>query len=106
MSIWPVEGNGPNQFSLFKAKMAMAILGKNKHYHFKDIQRRHFNRMAATCFNRADAEGVIARVLERTPTAIQNLQGRLPVGFPEWIAMAIFNGLSSSAARLESMAKY
>lgn len=106
MSIWPVEGNGPNQFSLFKAKMAMAILGKNKHYHFKDIQRRHFNSMAAKCFNRADAEGVIAGVLERTPTAIQNLQGRLPVGFPEWIAMAIFNGLRSSAARLESMAKY
>ena len=37
MSIWPVEGNGPNQFSMFKAKMAMAVLGKNKHYHFKDI---------------------------------------------------------------------
>ncbi len=49
MSIWPVEGAGPNQFSHFRAKMAMALLGKNRHYHFKDIQRRHFNSTAARC---------------------------------------------------------
>lgn len=47
MSIWPIDGNGPNQFSMFKAKMAIAALGKNTHYHVKDIQRRHFNHMAA-----------------------------------------------------------
>ncbi len=51
MSIWPVEGHRPNQFSMFKAKMAMAVLGRNKHYLFKDIQRRHFNHMTAKCFD-------------------------------------------------------
>lgn len=56
ISIWPIEGNGQNQFSLFMATLAMAILGKNKHYHFKDIQRRHFNNMVARCFDRVDAE--------------------------------------------------
>ncbi len=35
VSIWPVEGNGPNQFSMFKAKMAMNIFEKNKHYQFR-----------------------------------------------------------------------
>ena len=105
MSIWPVEGNGPNQFSMFKAKMAMAVSGKNKHYLFKDIQRRHFNAMASKCFDRIDAEEMIGRVLEAAPRAIEAMGSRLPVGFPGWIAELVFNGLKSSAGLLENMPK-
>ena len=103
MSIWPVEGNGPNQFSMFKAKMAMAVLGKNKHYLFKDIQRRHFNNMAGKCFNRISAEGVIGRVLEATPRVIESMTTKLPKGFPNWIAESVFNGLRATAGLLERM---
>jgi serine/threonine-protein kinase HipA len=105
MSIWPVEGNGPNQFSMFKTKMAMAILGKNKHYLFKDIQRRHFNNMAPRCFDRIDAEEVIVRVLEAAPRAIEAMGSRLPDGFPDWIAASVFKGLRQSAELLERMPK-
>jgi serine/threonine-protein kinase HipA len=105
MSIWPVEGNGPNQFSMFKAKLAMAVLGKNKHYLFKDIQRRHFNNMAGKCFDRADAEDVIGRVVEATPIAIESMFSKLPKGFPNWIADSIFNGLRESAVLLKKMSK-
>ena len=105
MSIWPVEGNGPNQFSMFKAKMAMAILGKNKHYHFKDIQRRHFNNMAGKCFDRVDAEDVIGRVLEVTSRAIEAMGSRLQEGFPDWIAESVFKGLRQSAELLERVPK-
>lgn len=103
MSIWPVEGNGPNQFSMFKAKMAMAVLGKNKHYLFKDIQRRHFNNMTAKYFERVNAEDVIGRVLEGTPRVIDTMANKLPKGFPNWIAETVFNGLRSSAELLEKM---
>jgi serine/threonine-protein kinase HipA len=103
MSIWPVEGNGPNQFSMFKAKMAMAVLGKNKHYLFKDIQRRHFNSMAAKYFDRINAEDVIGRVLEATPRVIDTMANKLPKGFPNWIAESVFNGLRASAELLERM---
>ncbi len=103
MSIWPVEGNGPNQFSMFKAKMAMAVLGKNKHYHFKDIQRRHFNHMAAKCFNRRDAESVLESVLQQVPAVIEAVSHRLPVGFPELLAQHIFKGLKRSSERLAAM---
>ncbi len=106
MSIWPVEGHGTNQFSMFKAKMAMAVLGKNKHYLFKDIQRRHFNSMAGKCFDRVDAEGVIGRVLAATPTVIEAMGSRLPERFPDWIAESVFRGLRQSAALLERMPKY
>ena len=105
MSIWPVEGKGPNQFSMFKAKMAMAVLGKNKHYLLKDIQRRHFNNMAAKCFDRVDAEEVIVRVLEATPRAIEAMGSRLPEGFPNLIAASVFKGLRQTAELLERMPK-
>jgi serine/threonine-protein kinase HipA len=105
MSIWPVEGNGPNQFSMFKAKMAMAVLGKNKHYHFKDIQRRHFNHMAAKCFSRKDAEAVLESVLEQVPNVIDTVGQLLPTGFPELVAQSIFTGLQRSAERLKTMPK-
>jgi serine/threonine-protein kinase HipA len=103
MSIWPVEGNGPNQFSMFKAKMAMAVFGKNKHYLFKDIQRRHFHNMAGKCFDRISAEDVIVRVLEATPRVIESMMNKLPKGFPNWIAESVFNGLRSTAGLLERM---
>jgi serine/threonine-protein kinase HipA len=105
MSIWPVEGNGPNQFSMFKAKMAMAVSGKNKHYLFKDIQRRHFNNMAVKCFDRIDAEDVIRRLLQATPIAIESMKSKLPNGFPIWIAESVFDGLRRSAELLEKMPK-
>ena len=105
MSIWPVEGNGPNQFSMFKAKMAMAVLGKNKHYLFKDIQRRHFNSMAAKCFDRIDAEDVIEQVLQSAPVAIEAMKRKLPNGFPSWIAESISTGLRLSTDILERMPK-
>jgi serine/threonine-protein kinase HipA len=103
MSIWPVEGNGPNQFSMFKAKMAMAVLGKNKHYLLKDIQRRHFNNMAGKFFDRIDAEAVISRVIAATPIAIEAMKRKLPQGFPIWIAESVFDGLRRSSQLLEKM---
>lgn len=103
MSIWPVEGNGPNQFSRHKAKLAMALLGKNRHYHFKNVQRRHFNSTAALCFQRADAEDLIAQVLQAVPSAIAQVAAQLPNGFPERVAASIFKGLRNSAERLEKM---
>lgn len=104
MSIWPVEGGGANQFSLHKASLAMALQGKNKHYRFADVQRRHFNSTAARYFLRTDAEDVIERVLACTNGAIDAVAARLPPGFPERIAAAIFSGITRSAEQLSAMA--
>lgn len=100
MSIWPIEGGGPNQYSLHNAKLAMALLGKNKHYRFADVQRRHFNSTAAKCFLRADAEDVIESVLERTSGAIEAVAARLPSGFPVRVAETVFAGIKRSAQQL------
>jgi serine/threonine-protein kinase HipA len=105
MSIWPIEGGGANQYSRHKAKLAMALLGKNKHYRFSDIQRRHFNSTAAKCFRRNDAEDIIECVLERVPGAIEAVAKRFPAGFPDAVASTIFDGLSKSAEHLRTMPK-
>ncbi len=104
VSIWPIEGNADNQWSWHKGKMAMAITGKNKHYLFQDIQRRHFNAMASQCGYGKDAEPIIGRLLERTDSVVQEVAARLPAGFPQQVASSIFKGLKTSAEKLHDMA--
>ena len=103
MSIWPVEGNGPNQWSWYKARLAMGLWSRSKHDAFRDVQRRHFNAMALKCSYGADAEPLIARLIEQTPAVIERVAARLPERFPGKVAERIFKGLKSSAARLEKM---
>lgn len=104
MSIWPVEGNGASQFSWHKAKLAMALHGKNRHYNIKDIQRRHFNAMAAKFFQRESAEDVIEEVLEDLERVIAAVTARLPAGYPERVATSVFAGLRRTAKLLASSA--
>jgi serine/threonine-protein kinase HipA len=104
MSIWPVEGKGASQFSWHKAKLAMALHSKNRHYHFKDIQRRHFNAVAARFFQRDSAEDVIEEVLQDLDRAIAAVTARLPAGYPERLATAVFEGLRRTAKVLANSA--
>lgn len=105
MSIWPIEGGAANQYSRHDARLAMALLGKNKHYRLADVQRRHFNSTAAKCFLRGDAEDVIERVLARTTGAIEAVAARLPAGFSQRVAESIFAGVEQSAKQLGAMSK-
>jgi serine/threonine-protein kinase HipA len=105
MSIWPVEGPGANQISWHHAKLAMALQGKNRHYLFKDIQRRHFNTTATRFFQREGAEDVMDEVLAGIEPAIAAVSARLPVGYPERVAGAFFGGLRRTAQLLESSAR-
>ncbi|MDR6456498.1 type II toxin-antitoxin system HipA family toxin [Variovorax paradoxus] len=103
MSIWPVEGSGPSQFSRHEAKLAMALIGKSKHDQFKTIQRRHFNAMAQKCHYGPDAEDLIQRVLAATPGVIDRIAARLPERFPAAVSGRILEGLARSARALKAM---
>jgi len=100
-----VSGYGANQFSLHNAKLAMALVGKDRHYYFKTIQRRHLNRTAARYFQRKDAEDLIEEVIQKTPSTITAVRKKLPFEFPEKIAQSIFQGLQQSADLLAHMPK-
>ncbi len=103
LSIWPIIGNAANKISWHNARLAMAVRGKNKHYLIKDIQRRHFNGMAARCGIGQSAEPLIGDILAATPAVITSVQKNLPKGFPQRVLDGILTGLSKSAKQLEAM---
>jgi serine/threonine-protein kinase HipA len=103
MSAYPVLGNGPNQWSEHDLSVAMALLGKNRHYRIRDIQRRHFNSTAQQVGFGESAEPVIQRILERTPAAIAEVEADLPKDFAMAVADTVFLGLRTAAAALAAM---
>lgn len=103
VSVWPVEGEGATQLSRHKVKLAMAVCGKNRHYRFSEVRRRHFNEMAGKYFGRRDAEPEIREVLDQIPASIEAVARRLPEGFPGQVADRLFGGLQEAAARMEAM---
>ncbi|OGA60009.1 MAG: hypothetical protein A3F77_03025 [Betaproteobacteria bacterium RIFCSPLOWO2_12_FULL_67_28] len=69
----------------------------------KNIQRRHFNAMAAQCGVGETAEPLIKDTLAATPPVIASVQKDLPRGFPQHVLDAILKGLMKSAELLEAM---
>lgn len=103
MSVYPVLGDGPNQWSPHGIKLAMALLGKNRHYEMHGIQRRHFNSTAQRVGHAPTAEPIIEEILARTPAAIAEVQAELPQNFSPRVLDAILGGLGQAAKALAGM---
>jgi len=84
-----------------KAKMAMALQGKNRQYHFAMIQPRHFISTAAHAgYSQESALKLMKEMASRTDEVIATVTAELPADFPEQISGAIFRGLASQAAKI------
>lgn len=103
MSAYPVLGDGPNQWSPHEIKLAMALLGKNRHYVMHKIQRRHFNSTAQKVGYGDSAEPIIEEILARTPAAIAEVRASLPEGFSQHVADSILGGLEQATQALQQM---
>lgn len=101
LSAWPIIGTGRNQLAWKNARLAMAVSGKNRHYHLASIMRRHFNATAARCGWGDNAEDIVGELLEKVEGAIDAVARQLPQGFPEDVATAIFEGMRAQARRLQ-----
>lgn len=106
LSAWPIIGDGPNQLSWHRAKLAMAWRSQSAHYRLSDIRRRHFNRVAASLGVGKNAEDIVQELLVNTPNAIDRVRAQLPNDFPEQVARRIFEGLNGSAESLSKMPIY
>ncbi|HEY8876919.1 MAG TPA: type II toxin-antitoxin system HipA family toxin [Roseateles sp.] len=101
ISAWPVIGHGPNLVAWQEAKLAMAVRSRNVHYQLDRIQTRHWQGLG----QRSGAEGVweaMQALVDGVESAIAAVQMRLPAGFPEPTAMAIFAGLRRQQARWQA----
>jgi serine/threonine-protein kinase HipA len=103
MSAYPVMGDGPNQLSPRELKLAMALVGKNRHYEAERIQRRHFNSTAKRFGYGETADPLIHELIERTPAVIDEVQRALPPGFSDEVAVKVLSGLRTAARVLEVM---
>ena len=103
MSAYPVLGDGPNQWAVHDLKLAMALLGKNRHYHMHPIQRRHFNSTARKVGYAEDAEPLLKELVERTPGVVEAVRNDLPEGLAEQVADSVLGGLLNAARALEAM---
>lgn len=103
MSAHPVIGDGPNQWAARDLKLAMALLGKSRHYLMHTIQRRHFNSTAKKLGFGETAEPLLQELVGRTPAVVAQVQNELPEGFSQQVADQILDGLLSAVRALEAM---
>ncbi len=101
MSAYPVIGRGPNQWAEQEIKLAMALLGKNRHYLMHNIERRHFNSTAKKVGFGENCEPLLQDLVARTPEVVAQVQAELPQGFSQQVADKILGGLLRTAAVLE-----
>lgn len=88
LSAWPIIGNGPNHLSYPRAKLAMGIKAGNMHYRLRDIQARHWHRLAAAVSE--DAWGRLLALARNVDAALSEVEAQLPDGFPSrvWTSTA------------------
>lgn len=103
MSVYPILGDGPNQWSPREVTMAMALFGKNRHYRMHEITRRHFNSTARQVGFGDDAEALIEALVRKTPQAIAEVRADLPHGFNPHVAETILEGVRRAAEALQAM---
>jgi len=103
MSAYPVLGEGPSLWSPHRTHLAMALLGKSRHYLMHTIQRRHFNSTARLVGYGDSAEPLIEAILARTPAAIDEVRASLPADFSAEVADSILGGLRRAADVLAAM---
>lgn len=99
LSAYPVIGNGRGKLSPKKIKMAMAVEGTNRHYHWEGIRARHWRETARLC-GLPGIDGLMTELVERTPEVIAAVRQKLPEDFPAPIADTILNGTGEAARQL------
>ena len=98
LSAWPIIGNGPNQISPRRAKLSMALRGKNVHYHLHEIRTRHWQSLALQSGVPDAFDRMVALVLQ-VPDALVQVEDELPAGFPRAMFTAIARGMRAQAER-------
>ncbi|MDP2033253.1 MAG: type II toxin-antitoxin system HipA family toxin [Polaromonas sp.] len=101
LSTWPIMGTGPNQLHPRRAKLAMALRGKNTHYHLHEIRTRHWELLARQSGVPDAFDHMVALVLQ-VPEALARVQAQLPAGFPQRVFKPIRAGMLAQAEQFIS----
>lgn len=84
-----------------RLKMAMALMGKNRHDEWIMMLYRHWLSTAKVCrFPTDEMEKIIADTLDRLDQVIAEVDAQLPGSFPNAVAGPIFDGMKTARDRL------
>jgi len=101
LSFWPLIGEGPNQLSLHKARMAMAVRGKNAHYKVTEIQARHWKELVNKAGEPEAFDHMVA--LSRSMEAcFESVREQLPENVPKHLYDAIYKGTREQIGRFNA----
>jgi serine/threonine-protein kinase HipA len=100
ISAYPVLGHGKHKLAPEKAKMAMAVQGRSKHYLWEKITRMHWLETARLCGLENEMDGILSELMEATDAVVNKVAATLPVNFPATVADPILTGLGKAAKRL------
>nr|WP_233175533.1 type II toxin-antitoxin system HipA family toxin [Dyella sp. ASV24] len=99
LSAYPIMGRGANKLDPHKARMAMAVASRNRHYDLNGIHRWHWVTMAEK-LGLPEARQIIEQVIQQTPVVLDQLARRLPNDLPEGVFGAINEGMRQAVGRL------
>ena len=89
------------QLNQKRISMAMSVKGKNRHYRWEEISRRHWLATARACnFPENAMNRIIERVFADVDHVIENVGANLPEGFPEDVAAPVFDGMRRARERM------
>jgi serine/threonine-protein kinase HipA len=98
LSAWPVIGKGAHKLPYQEAKLAMAVRSKNVHYKLGEIETRHWHQLGLRTGGE-DAWATMCRMVEEAHAALERVETRLPVGFPEHVWASISAGTRRHAKK-------
>ncbi|GGY72876.1 type II toxin-antitoxin system HipA family toxin [Marinobacter zhanjiangensis] len=100
ISAYPLMAHG--SLPANRAKMAMSLKGRNRHYHWSRIEPRHFLSTARHVgFSEVQARRLMNEVTEQTDPAIEAVVAQLPEDFPPHISEPILEGVRAQAGKLQ-----
>jgi serine/threonine-protein kinase HipA len=98
LSAWPFIGLGPRKLPLQDVKLAMALRGRRPHYLLREIQPRHFERLAGSLGD-PEAWPAMQALVQRVPSALETVATRLPASFPPAVWETVSQGLRQQRER-------
>ena len=101
MSVWPLVAKG--NLSLKKVKMAMAVIGKNRHYKLSEIKARHFWETGKLCrIPKKEIIKIFNEIVGKSEKLADFAKDNLNNDFPKDISEPILQNIMQKAKELKS----
>ena len=98
MSVYPYFRQGSANPK--KQKLAMAAVGKNRHYKWSEIRAPHWlSTAAAAGVRESRARAILMDLIDRTPEVTRQVEAALPAGFPASVSEPVLSGLEEQVER-------